>query len=224
MDLTGSSFNFIYAAKSGKQLNSDSLSETIQQHGNIRGTISYSTNAKGGSDVNPFSSSNGTSTTNSGNPSGTGSNQNCVQSSTGGTPSTPDTAPSNGGPPSGFPTSGFWGQGPPGGFPPGGFTKRDAGNVCSNTFNELSPTFISRGPTVLVAHGVLAALAFVILLPTGAISIRLMSFPGLLWFHAILQGLGFLCYVVAFGMGIWLATNLGYVSGCELATCFMPLC
>lgn len=39
-----------------------------------------------------------------------------------------------------------------------------------------------------------------------------MSFPGLVWFHAAFQALGYLVYIVAFGMGIWLANNFGYVS------------
>lgn len=214
MDFTGSSFGFIFAAEQGSELNSDSPSATIPQHGNIHGTISFSASAKGGNDVNPFSSSNGTSPTSNGNPSGTGSNHACAQSSSASTP-TPNGGPPNGGPPGGFPPGGFWGQGPPGGFPSGGYTKRDADNDCGQNFNDLSQTFISRGPTVLVAHGVLAALAFVVIFPTGAISIRLMNFPGLVWFHAILQGLGYLLFVVAFGMGIWLATNLRYVGGCD---------
>jgi hypothetical protein len=213
MDLTGSKFGFIFAAKSGSQLNSDSPSASIQQHGNTRGTISFNTDAKGGSDVNPFSSSNGTSTKGG----GTSTNNACAQSSTASSPTSEGGPFSSGGPPSGFPTSGFFGQGPPGGFPSGSNTKRDTDDDCSNAagLNDPSSAFLTRGPTVLVAHGVLAALAFVIIFPTGAISIRLMSFPGLIWFHAILQGIGYLFYVVAFGMGIWLASNLGYVSGCE---------
>ena len=216
MDLTGSKFGFIFAALSGNQLKSDSPSATIQQHGNIRGTISFDASAKGGSDVNPFSSSNGTSTTNSGKPSGTGSNKACAQSSTAST-SAPNGGSSNGGPFGGFPPGGFWGQGPPGGFPPSssGYIKRDTDDDCDQSFDNLSSSFATRGPTILVAHGVLAALAFVVIFPAGAISMRLMSFPGLVKFHAILQGLGFLFYVVAFGMGIWLATNLRYVSGCD---------
>jgi len=214
MDLSGSKFDFIFAAKSGSQLNTNSLSETIQQHSNTYGKLSFTSSAKGGSDVNPFSSSNGTSTTSGDSPSRTSSNHGCAQGANSGTPT------ANGGPPSGFPPGGPWGQGtPPSGFPSGfpysGFTKRDTSNACSNDFNELSPDFLAREPTILVAHGVLAALAFVIIFPAGAISMRLMSFPGLLWFHAILQGIGYLFYVVAFAMGIWLATNFRYVSGCD---------
>jgi hypothetical protein len=63
----------------------------------------------------------------------------------------------------------------------------------------------------------MAALAFVILFPAGAISIRLMSFPGLVWFHAAFQALAYLVYIVAFGMGVWLATNMGYVSPSGIA-------
>ncbi|THW57201.1 hypothetical protein D6D20_08156 [Aureobasidium pullulans] len=59
-----------------------------------------------------------------------------------------------------------------------------------------------------IAHGVLASLAFVIFFPFGAISIRLFSFRGLLWFHAIVQVLAYLIYIAAFGIGIYLATQI----------------
>ncbi|KAL1297090.1 hypothetical protein AAFC00_004673 [Neodothiora populina] len=60
---------------------------------------------------------------------------------------------------------------------------------------------------VMIAHGVMAALAWVILFPFGSISIRSFSFPGLIWFHAIFQSLAYLVYIAAFGLGIYLAQN-----------------
>ncbi|CAD0014361.1 unnamed protein product [Aureobasidium pullulans] len=69
-----------------------------------------------------------------------------------------------------------------------------------------------------IAHGVLASLAFVIFFPFGAISIRLFSFRGLLWFHAIVQVLAYLIYIAAFGIGIYLATQIRRVRlGLQLA-------
>ena len=73
----------------------------------------------------------------------------------------------------------------------------------------------------MLAHGVLACLAFVIFFPFGAISIRLFSFPGLLWFHAIVQALAYLIYIAAFGLGIYLATQIRRVSksmGCQFCS------
>lgn len=61
---------------------------------------------------------------------------------------------------------------------------------------------------MLIAHGVLASLAFVILFPAGAIAIRLASFPGVVWVHGAFQVFAFLVYVAAFGLGVYLATEM----------------
>ena len=59
---------------------------------------------------------------------------------------------------------------------------------------------------ILLTHGVVACIAFVALFPTGGILIRVASFTGLLWVHAALQGVAFLFYIVAFAMGVYIAT------------------
>jgi hypothetical protein len=61
---------------------------------------------------------------------------------------------------------------------------------------------------MLIAHGVLASLAFVILFPAGAIVIRLASFPGVVWLHAAFQTFAYLIYIAAFGLGVYLATEM----------------
>jgi hypothetical protein len=63
----------------------------------------------------------------------------------------------------------------------------------------------------MIAHGVLASLAFVIFFPFGAISIRLFNFPGLVWFHAVVQVIAYLLFIAAFGIGIYLATQIHMV-------------
>ena len=60
---------------------------------------------------------------------------------------------------------------------------------------------------MLTAHGVLAALAFVIFFPLGGIMIRVFHFPGLVWAHGIMQVLGFLVYTAAVALGIYIATT-----------------
>ena len=65
-----------------------------------------------------------------------------------------------------------------------------------------------KAQRAMIAHGVLASLAFVIFFPFGAISIRLLSFPGLLWFHAVVQVIAYLLFIAAFGIGIYLATQI----------------
>ncbi|KAF1816617.1 hypothetical protein P152DRAFT_464116 [Eremomyces bilateralis CBS 781.70] len=60
---------------------------------------------------------------------------------------------------------------------------------------------------ILIAHGVLGCLAFGVLFPVGAIIIRILSFPGLIWLHAGLQVLTWLVFVACFGLGIYMATT-----------------
>ncbi|EON63529.1 hypothetical protein W97_02757 [Coniosporium apollinis CBS 100218] len=67
---------------------------------------------------------------------------------------------------------------------------------------------MQRRRNMLIAHGVLASLAFVIFFPAGAISIRVFSFPGLVWFHAAMQAFAYLVYIVAFGLGVYIATTM----------------
>ena len=134
------------------------------------------------------------------------------------------------GPPGGWPTakpSGYgWNSRFPGANPtswPGSpFLERDTVNYCDspsgvnsngngNAFTELS-LLTTRETKMLIAHGVMAALAFVILFPVGAISIRLLNFPGLLWFHAAFQAFAYLVFLVAFGLGVSIANTKGVVS------------
>lgn len=65
----------------------------------------------------------------------------------------------------------------------------------------------SNTRTMLIAHGVLASLAFVILFPAGAIAVRLASFPGIVWVHAAFQVFAFVVYIAAFGLGVYIATQ-----------------
>ncbi|KAF1924003.1 iron reductase domain protein [Didymella exigua CBS 183.55] len=66
----------------------------------------------------------------------------------------------------------------------------------------------SERRTMLIAHGVLASLAFVILFPAGAIAIRLASFPGVVWFHALFQIFAYVVYIAAFGLGVHIASEM----------------
>ncbi|KAM0719834.1 hypothetical protein Q7P37_003969 [Cladosporium fusiforme] len=253
MDFSSSSASWIHATASGSTIQSDSLDESLSQHGRDYGSFDWDfSNAKGGSEVNPLLSSSGTS--NSGSSTGT--------ASSGGATCTP--APSKtlasvtgtSGCPTAWPTeySTSWPSARPTwaadchpeGYGPGGRgpnrdnvawptdapwrenDKRDlpecdgdddgssssSGSSSSNlSQNSRSGAFggASR-ETIILAHGVMAALVFVGLLPIGGILIRVASFTGLLWVHAALQILGFILYIVAFAMGVILAMNSGYLS------------
>jgi hypothetical protein len=70
-----------------------------------------------------------------------------------------------------------------------------------------SGDYADRGRTIIVAHAVLATLAFGFFFPVGGIMIRLGSFPGLWIVHGLFQIFGLVLYTVAFGIGIWMTKN-----------------
>jgi RP/EB family microtubule-associated protein len=82
----------------------------------------------------------------------------------------------------------------------GGFTSTGSGSMSSNRRE------------MLIAHGVLASLAFVVFFPLGAIAIRLGSFTGLVWIHGAFQVFAYTVYIAAFGLGVYIACGLGRLS------------
>jgi len=83
-----------------------------------------------------------------------------------------------------------------------------AGNGGFTSIGSGGGGFASQRREMLIAHGVLASLAFVILFPAGAIAIRLASFPGVVWFHAAFQVFAYLVYIAAFGLGVYIASGM----------------
>ncbi len=75
----------------------------------------------------------------------------------------------------------------------------------------------------IVAHGAIASVVFLAIFPFGAIAMRLLSVPGLVWIHAAIQSVGYLLFVVAAGIGIWLARKGAHVSR-DLFTCGWTSC
>jgi len=230
-DLTDTSSSWVYAALSGSALNSDSQSATISQHQSTYGTMTLDmTQAKNSANTNPFVSSGSSATTGSSGSTATGSsgssnNNGCAQAVTSG--SALGTAGSNSGSSgsgSATSTGGFsfpFGGSRPTSFP--GFPSKraaaaatasacvgDSGTTSSqhqNGFNN--PDVRTR---MFMAHGILGSLAFVIIFPLGAIAIRVLSFPGLVAFHAACQTIAWLMFIVCFGLGVYIADQLDYVS------------
>ncbi|KAJ8116142.1 hypothetical protein OPT61_g2376 [Boeremia exigua] len=96
--------------------------------------------------------------------------------------------------------------GPGGRYGPGGSNDNgnDSDNGAFGTGVRGPPqSFITSGQKALIAHGVLASLAFVILFPAGSILVRLGSFRGAWLVHGILQIIAYLVYTAAVGIGIW---------------------
>ncbi|KAK0251690.1 hypothetical protein B0A54_14918 [Friedmanniomyces endolithicus] len=66
----------------------------------------------------------------------------------------------------------------------------------------------SKKQRMLNAHAVFACIAFVALMPMGAILIRVASFKKLVRLHVAIQALALVSYMVAVGLGLYLAINL----------------
>lgn len=231
MDLTSSSASWIYAWKSGSALDSDSLSENIVQHDEAEAFSWDMADAQGGNDDNPLRSaaSSGsvpsTCTPIASSTLASPSGSNCPtawpsQYST----SWPTARPT--GAASCFP-SGYAGR--PGGHGHGqGPWPRDApwtpnaenrkrDNSCPAGYKSSSAASDDDGYQsypgyehyhhIIIAHAVLACFAFVFLFPIGGILIRIGNFSGCLWVHAGIQMFAYLIYIIAFGMGVYLATS-----------------
>ena len=213
MDVTSSSSSWIYAALTGSAISSDSQSASISQHSNTYGTMKLDlTKAKNSANTDPFT----TSSPSSGSSGSGGNDDDCQEQSTGGTPTSSGGASQTSG--------GFrfpWGTAAPtGGYPPffGGSQPTGSSKVkraCpsgTGSFTQNSSFNPEKQKMMLMAHGIMAGLAFAIFFPFGAISIRLLSFPGLVMFHAAFQMFAYLFYIIAFGLGVYIATQMKMVS------------
>jgi hypothetical protein len=67
---------------------------------------------------------------------------------------------------------------------------------------------MNHSQKIILAHGILASLAFVLLFPMGAILIRIGTFRGAWLVHALFQLFAYITYTAAFGLGVWMATNM----------------
>ncbi|KAI9707917.1 MAG: hypothetical protein M1820_004336 [Bogoriella megaspora] len=221
MDFTSSQGTWIWAVKGGSALSSDSASADISQHDQMGSFTFDFTKARGGSDVNPFTNP---SATTAGSGSGACSRTSAAAVSAAATSGSSGPRPGGYGPYGGGSSGSF--TSPPARAPSGGWYKRDAGgdgdggdDCASGNEGFTGGAFpdnaffrnMERSRNIMIAHGVMASLAFVILMPFGAIGVRLFSFPGAIWLHAAWQILSYALYIVAFGMGVWMAKNLSYL-------------
>jgi hypothetical protein len=231
MDFKSSSGNWIYAYQpSNGPKNTNDQSASIRQH---TGHAAFSwdfANAKGGSSVNPLVNA---APVASGSGSGGAVATSCIQrnaaSATGSSTAAAVTPTQSSDNSNDDNEDGDWrsarsqyatafGSVPtarPSARPP---TKRESLPYCDEISNGgnsnagFTPISESRSGgnqrSMLIAHGVLASLAFVILFPAGSIAIRLASFPGVVWLHAAFQVFAYLVYIAAFGLGVYLARGL----------------
>lgn len=69
-----------------------------------------------------------------------------------------------------------------------------------------------------IAHAVLASCAFLVFFPFGGVMIRIWDprferYYSVVWAHALVQGVGYILFTAAAGMGIYMAKHLHAVSG-----------
>ncbi|CAO2652555.1 Nn.00g008380.m01.CDS01 [Neocucurbitaria sp. VM-36] len=102
---------------------------------------------------------------------------------------------------------GRYGPGSGGGYGPDGDYDGNYGPYGGGQGSP-SQSFINSRKKIIVAHGVLAALAFVIFFPVGAIMIRLGSFRGMWLIHGLFQLFAYLVYIAAFGIGVWMVNSI----------------
>lgn len=239
-EFTEDSGNWIYAYRPGGARNSDDQDASINQHSAAQGFSWDYSNAKGGDSVNPLLNADPSGTVSANPPTRTtnciprpttGTFASGASTTKGSFPTTTasDSYPTNGPPYGGPYGSGrpSWWTGPPGSRPTGGAEKRQEVNYCdsdgegdgdgnggsdNSAFRPIGVGAMTRNRNILIAHGTLAALAFVILFPAGAITIRLASFPGVVWFHAAFQAFAYFVYIAAFGLGVYMANNLSLLN------------
>ncbi|KAI5379518.1 hypothetical protein CC77DRAFT_192536 [Alternaria alternata] len=102
-------------------------------------------------------------------------------------------------------------------YGPGGRYGPDgSGGGSDNDDNDFGSSFgggrggfsLESRHKIIIAHGVLAALAFVLFFPVGSILIRLGSFRGVWLVHGLFQLFAYVVYIAAFGIGVWMINNI----------------
>ncbi|KAL8718988.1 MAG: hypothetical protein Q9225_003946 [Loekoesia sp. 1 TL-2023] len=170
LDVTSTQSNWIWAAKDGSPMSSDSQGANIEMH-DSNGQLTFDlTRARSGNSLNPFIA------------------QAATTAATGASPST--TAASSESDESDSSDSGSaYGSGSSG----------DSGS------QEESPS--SKLRNILIAHGVIMSLAWVIFFPLGAILIRTISARNVIHIHSITQSFAYVLAVTGMGLGVYVAVN-----------------
>jgi hypothetical protein len=83
-------------------------------------------------------------------------------------------------------------------------------SLSNNDLAKLQTIPWGKAVDARMAHAVLASLAFVIFFPFGAISIRVLPGRLSLILHGAFQIFGYILYIVAVGLGIWIAVTVQF--------------
>jgi Eukaryotic cytochrome b561 len=182
MSPTSTSSKWLYAMLKGS-MSSDDTSATISQHSSFGSLSSLDlTKARGGNSANPFIAQAAVAGSSS---AGTGTKTGAATAT--GTASGKHTGASSAASPTS--TSSYT----------SGDSDDDSGepSVSISTLNHY-----------FSAHGILMSVAILVLFPIGSISMRLLSFRGLVWMHAGIQSIALCVVIAAFGIGIWAAMTM----------------
>lgn len=84
----------------------------------------------------------------------------------------------------------------------------------ANTTTTTSTSLGYSAPSkqIMMAHGILASLAFVILFPIGGILVRLATFSGFVRIHVCIQLLAYTIFLAAFGLGAYMSNLFSFTS------------
>lgn len=80
----------------------------------------------------------------------------------------------------------------------------------STTSTDITPQEVQVEQGTL-AHGIMGAVAFVFLFPSGSMVMRVFNFKHVLWVHVGLQIIGYLVALTVMETGVWIAVNNGEV-------------
>jgi Eukaryotic cytochrome b561 len=185
LDISSSSSSWIWATKSGSAINSDDIKVSISQHDTSGGFTFDLTKATGGSSDNPFLDSS------------------TPDPSTSGSAASPSSTSGNGN--YGWGPFGPWGgpYGGPGSNNPYSGNPGSSGNSGNSGSSAVVGTTPQKLQSVRTAHCVIMSLTFLVLLPLGAILMRVLSFPSLVYIHAIAQLFSLTLALAGFALGVW---------------------
>ncbi|KAI9763461.1 MAG: hypothetical protein M1840_000475 [Geoglossum simile] len=192
LDVSSSSSSWIWATKSGSAINSDNNKAEISRHDKMGGFSFDLTKATGGSSDNPFLD------LSTPDPSSTGSAASPSSSSGNGR---------NGWGPFGWggPYGGNDNNDPNSGNPGSSDNSGNNGNSGSSSSSDSAAigTTPRKLQSIRTAHCIVMSLTFLVLLPIGAILMRVLSFPSLVYIHAIAQLFSLTLALSGFALGVW---------------------
>lgn len=85
-------------------------------------------------------------------------------------------------------------------------------NTTTTTTTNIGYSVPSNIKQIMMAHGILASLAFVVLFPVGGMLIRLATFSGFVRVHVCIQLLAYAIFLAAFGLGAYMSNLFSLTS------------